>query len=445
MRKYLALLLAFCVVCVGALVLLRPGPGVRLEADVLQLPPEEGLALLEKRRTETGFSDSLYLLNARLAAAAGEYVRAEALYRVVLMRSQEPLADVLDELARLALISGAQADATTYLSRAYLAEPTAERRRTLALRYRGLGDVQLEADLLQTVDIGELDPRERDRLADLMVAAHDVGGYERILRDAAALDDADAPQPRAALLSLMLETGRDADALKEARGWVTNVSDPAGLSADVLMTLLQRGAPDAAAVFAFDAIAHDPDLGSGMPIVFARSGYGVLARAVQTEWLNADTLISAEDWDAVTAFAAQTGDLSGLQRLLGAYPDSEVPAEAFMVMLRYDGPAALVPYRARLTATIDARPLVGAALAAWAGQQEKTYTLLKKAARPDLSAWDREIWTQAAWSLKGTAFEVALATGNDIGADYRALAAGSEIGPSVAINADRVAEVDKGD
>lgn len=445
MRRYVAALLAICLACSAGLVLLRPGPDVRLEAEVLQLPAEEGLALLERRRTETGFSDNLYLLNARLAAAAGDYLRAEALFRLVLTRNDSPPADVLDELARVALLSGAAADATTYLRRALEADPTPARRRTLALRYRAQGDTDRERALLADVAVAALDPQERDRLAALLVAAGDVAGYERLLREGATFDDVGAPRQRADLIALMLDQDRTADALDAARGWIATLPDPAERSAEVLGTFLRHNATEAAAAFAFDTIARDPDLGAAMPGLLAGLGQGALARAVQAAWLDADTDIDAADWDAATAFAAQTGDLTGLTRLLDARPGDAVPAEAFMVLLRYDGPAALLPYRDRLADPIADRPLLGAALAAWSGQPETTYTLLRKAARPDLSAWDREIWTQAALSLQGTAFEIALATGDDIGADFRARAAGTVPDPAPSVSPDRAAPEDTGD
>ena len=445
MRRYIAILLAFCLICSAGLFLLRPGPDVRLEAEVLRLPAEEGLALLERRRTETGLSDNLYLLNARLAAAGGDYFRAEALFRLVLTRSDTPPAEVFDELARVALLSGAASDATTYLLRAYEADPTPARRRTLGLRYRTQGSADRERALLQEIAVATLDPQERNRLAELLVAVGDVAGYEKLLREGAALDDAGAAQQRADLIALMLEQDRNADALDDARGWIAALPDPAARSAEILATLMRHDAAEAAATFAFDAIDRNPDIGAAMPGILAGLGQGALARAVQSAWLDADTDIDAEDWDDATAFAAQTGDLLGLTRLLYAQPGDEVPAEAFMILLRYDGPAALLPYRDWLADPIAARPLLGAALAAWLGQPEMTYTLLRKAARPDLSAWDREIWTQTALSLHGTAFEIALATGEDIGADFRARAAGAVPYPVRSVSPDRAAPEDRAD
>lgn len=409
MRSYLLGLMCLAVLSVLGLTLVQPSREVRIETEVSHMSPEVGLARLERARAEIAFPENLDLLHARLLAGAGRLDEARGLYASVIeRRGATPV--LHDELARIETLRGDLKAAGDHLRAAHSAGPSAKRRGILGLHLRATRRTAEEATLLSSVPVAALTAFERSRLAQLLAAAGDLPAYEAVLRAAAALDDASAGRFRAALLSYLMETARGGDAVAVALDWIGAARAPDAVLGEALRTLLGRGARDEAAALAFSAVMRTPGLGAVSPSVFAESGHGGLARALLGAWLHADRALGAEDWGALAAFAARTGDLGELRAALIAHPEVEPPAEVFMVLLRYRGPAAVVPFAGRIsTAALAERPLLAAALATARGRHVGAHAALRDAAGTGLSDWDLAIWAGLAGSLSGTGFLAALA------------------------------------
>ena len=420
MNRYFWILLVLGAFCVLGVTLFRPGPAERLEAEVARLSPEEGLVRLDAARSHQEFTQNLDLLHARLNMAAGRLDRARALLTELKEGSELPPATVLDDLAEIAVLEGRMTQAEDYLRAAYDAEPTAARRQVLTLRYRSLRDKPREIELLRSVGVESLGLGERQRLAELLAATGDLDGYEAVNRTAASMGGEAALPFQAALLSYLIETNRGDAAVADALSWLSAELDRAQVARTALATLLDRGARDEAAAFAFTAIRRDPDLGGRMAMIFAVRGYGPLARAVQSEWLSCDREISEADWDALVAFAEMTGDVYRLFRAMIDHPETQPPAEGYMVLLRYRGAAALLPVLDRIGPDlVRDRPLLGAAIAANGGRHDTVRDLLLAAAGTDMSDWDKDLWTHLSGTLVGTVMHLELATDPALPAEYR--------------------------
>ena len=149
MRRYALALILICFGAVFATLQLQPDPAVELEAKLSHIEPEEALERLKAGEADENATKNIRLLYARLAATAGEYDVAQSAYQEVIALGSAS-ADVMDELATVAAVSGDLRQAAKYKADAYDLAPDPDRRQTLGYWYRLLGDTDRERALLSS-------------------------------------------------------------------------------------------------------------------------------------------------------------------------------------------------------------------------------------------------------------------------------------------------------
>jgi hypothetical protein len=414
MRRYALSLLAVCGLAILTIALLRPDPAVRLEASLALLEPEAALSRLERARGHLAFTENLHLAHARLAVAAGDLKQSAESYARILAETG-PKAAIFDDLAQVALLSGNMPGAAEWMEKAHAAEASDTRRQTLGYWYRILRDSARERALLEGTPPTELTAFERDRLAELLLAAGRRDDYRDLLVELSRQDD--APDYRVRLLQFLIESGEKRRALQTALRWHADAQDDLDQTAALLEALIGRGAIDEASRFAWRVLARDPGAGSVLVTTLVRSGHGGIAREIQQVWIDVDSDFSRSDWQELSTAAEISGDLRGLHQSLALHGLSslrkgELAGKAFLQILRYRGAAALVPWQGLLTEDILAEePLVAAAWASWRRRPQETYDHLLRASQSALVDWDRTIWLSIAQDLRGTPYYQALLAG----------------------------------
>lgn len=415
MRKYLVMFLILCATAISLLLLLRPDPSVRFEADLLLLEPDEALRILRASESAIIRHDNLELLHARLSLADGDIETARRSYRRLLSRVG-PSVGLLETLSGLEVVAGDLRMAADYLHRAHDMEPTPGRRERLGLWYRELRMQEAERGILQSVEPARLSPWEAWRLSHLLMAAGQVGAYEALLAARAGGQDADGLAFMRRLLEFLVESDRAAAAAQYVPTWLETGPDPGAVLETAAQSLIGRGAVDAAIAVARQGFAAAPQDGHRALPVFVKTGHGGVARILQTEWLAGRAALTPAEWDTLTFMAEATGDLRGLRAVLASDRVSHAPSpavgRALLQFLRYQGPGAILPYRHLLGPDVQAAaPLVAAAWASWSGDREAAYGFLVKAGGLPLSEWDQEIWMSLAGGLRGSPFQRALLAG----------------------------------
>lgn len=412
-RDFTMASLVLCAAAIGGIVVLRPDPTVRLEAELSRLEPEEALKGLREAERRVTFHDNLELLYGRLSLADGDLDSARRSFQRLLARAG-PSEEVLEALAGIEATAGDLTAAAAFLRRAYDTFPTEERRLRLGGWYRTLHQPEAERDLLLSEDPVVLTPWEIEHLGLLLIREARLDDYERLL---ATLADSDAESHLAykrKLLEFLIEAGRSREAVSVAARWAAGPQAAEALDTSV-RAMIGRGAIDAAVVLARDGFTVAPADSHVVLPIFARSGHGGIARILQLEWLATRTTLSDAEWSTLSLLAEGTGDMTGLQRALAfggrsASPGSTAPA--LMQFVRYRGPQALVPYRNLLNEDIyKAVPLLGAAWNGWQGDHAATYRYLIAASQQPLSEWDQLIWMSLLERLKGSPFHRALLAG----------------------------------
>lgn len=414
MRSYVAVFLALCGIALGGILMLRPDPGVRFEAELSRLEPEDALLRLREAEGKFAFHDNLELLYGRLSLADGDLQSARRSFLRVLSGAG-PSEEVLETLAGIEIVAGDLSLASSYLRQAHDLFPTPERRERLGLWYRSLRMTDAERGILQSVEPSRLTAWEAERLSHLL-RAEDRGAYEKLL---IALSGKSGPKGmtfRKRLLEHLAETGQMAAAVQHASAWLESDLEPGAVLEVSVKSLIGRGALDAAVIVARNGFVSAPQESHLILPVFARSGHGGVARILQSEWLAGRTMLTLPEWDTLLFMAEASGDLRALQTVLASNQATLAqPAAiggALTQFLRYRGAGALVPYRRLLSAEVqEAAPLVAAAWVGWTGNRQASYDFLLKAAQRPLSEWDQSIWMFISDGLRGSPLHRALLAG----------------------------------
>jgi hypothetical protein len=413
MREYAVASVILSVLAVGGIVALRPDPAVRFEAELSRLEPEGALRELRAVDGRMTFHANLELLYGHLSLADGDLEGARRSFGRLLRRA-DPSEEVLETLAHIEALSGNLAHAATYLSQVHQLAPTDERRLRLGAWYRTLRRPEAERVLLASVDPTALTPWEVERLGVLLLDARRLHAYEDLLTRLAEQPGAEGLPAKQRLLEYLVEVSAPSLAVAAATRWAQQPKPGPALETSV-RALIGRGAIDAAILVARAGIAHAPREAHAVLPVFARSGHGGLARMLQDEWLATRDSLSEAEWATLSLLAESTGDMRALHKALSMpalRAGPQVTGQALMQFVRYRGAQALLPYRGLLDqATCDAVPLMGAAWAAWRGDQAQTYRHLVAASAQPLSEWDQLIWMSLFDSLRGSPFQRRLLEG----------------------------------
>ncbi|MBB1491248.1 MULTISPECIES: hypothetical protein [unclassified Paracoccus (in: a-proteobacteria)] len=422
MRNYAAVFLTLCGFAIAALVMLRPDPGVRFEAELSRLEPEDALFRLREAEGKFAFHDNLELLYGRLSLADGDLPSARRSFLRVLSGAR-PSEEVLEALAGIEIVAGDLGLAAAYLQQAYDLFPTPERRERLGLWYRSLRMADAERGVLQSVEPSRLTAWEARRLSKLLMAG-DRGVYEQLLVELAGKSGEEGLTFKKRLLEHLAETGQMAAAVQHASAWLESDPDAGAVLEVSVRSLIGRGALDPAIIVARNGFAAAPQDSHLVLPVFAKSGHGGVARILQSEWLAGRTVLSSPEWDTLLFMAETSGDLRALRSVLASHQaalaEPAVIGRALTQFLRYRGAGALVPYRRLLSPEVqEAAPLVAAAWTGWTGDRRASYDFLLKAAQAPLSEWDQSIWMFISDGLRGSLFHRALLAGGASNADLQ--------------------------
>jgi hypothetical protein len=420
MRSHAMMSLVLGAVAIGGIVALRPDPGVEFEAKLSRLEPEEALKELRQAEGKMPFHGNLELLYGRLSLADGDLEAARRSF--LRLRSQAALSEeVLETLAGIAVTAGDLPMAAVHLRRAYEVAPSPERRARLSGWYRSLRMPIAERQLLESVDPSELAAWEVERLGLLLVNADRIGDYEQLLSVLAEGDTDGHLAFKRRFIEFLIEGGRAGEAVVAATRWAERQQD--GALEMAVRALIGRGAIDAAILVAREGFRVAPEDGHVVLPVFAGSGHGGVARLLQAEWLAGRAQLTDAEWATLALLAETTGDMRGLHAALATQGTTAGPgarAGAFMQFVRYRGAAALVPYRQLLSEDVfTAAPLVGAAWAAWRGDQPASFRHLVVAAKEPLGEWDQLIWMSLFDGLRGSTFHQVLLAGGVDNPDLR--------------------------
>lgn len=413
MRDFAMGSLVLCAVAIGGIVVLRPDPAVRLEAELSRLEPEEALKELREVEGRVTFHDNLELLYGRLSLADGDLDSARRSFQR-LLAGAGPSEEVLEALAGIEATAGDLTAAAAFLQQAYDAFPTEERRLRLGGWYRSLHRPEAERDLLLSQDPVVLTTWEIEHLGLLLIHEGRIDDYERLLATLADSDVEGHLTYKRKLLGFLIEAGRSREAVLVAARWIEGQQAAEALETSV-RAMIGRGAINAAVLLARKGFVLAPADSHVVLPIFARSGHGGIARILQREWLATRTTLSDAEWSTLSLLAESTGDMRGLQAALASGGQSASAAStghALMQFLRYRGPQALVPFRNLLNQDIYKEvPLVGAAWNGWQGDRTATYRYLLAASHQPLSDWDQLIWMSLLEGLKGTSFHRSLLAG----------------------------------
>ena len=419
LSRALPFILLSAIALAAAFFLLPPRP-VLLKGELSEMLPEAALLQLREGRAAGTVPAGIEfdVLQAKLERGARNWDGARRLYETALREPDTPAPQILDQLADTALLQGDAVAATDYLRRAHELDPTPDRRVRLGRRLAAAGDTAAEIKLLSQPPLEMLDPEERARLTDLLFIEGDADRLESFLKGYAGLDTEDAVRPRADLLAHFAATGREAQLLPLYRGWPGEEKIDALISA-----LVNAGARDIASMIAVDVVTRRPEFGAA--IVSSFTGPHIVGAGVRpvAAWLSSAEELSDSDWSALVAFALRSGDLKGLHRALQTFRPA--PPEAFVAVLRYEGPQGLVAYRRLIASEHEAQnPLLAAGLAAADGDGQRTAARLAEAGGQDLTDWDKQVWANLVRGLSGTPWQAELLR-RDLPPDMAQLAAGA--------------------
>jgi len=388
------MIMLFCVIAIGAVLLLRPDTALRREAELAQLAPTAALAELGGYVDYGPQEQGLAQTHARLAFGAGDFDLARALFADLADTFPED-PSVWDMLARIEDIAGDFSTAAGHLARAHALEPTMERRNRLGLLYRILDRPEEEAALLIAAPAADLSAADVDRAVALLLAAGKtedvVNLYLRLIAEAPSRTG----QMKEKLIVFLVDLGRSEEAHAHAIGWIAQKPHNTALPARLVRSFIARGEIDAAWMIGQHQLSREAGGMGQIVLRFAETGHGGLARMLQSEWLTRAGELSDDDWSALSEMAARTGDLTGLRNALARpqTPAPEVLGKALLQLLRYHGSQALLPYRAHAGPDLaQAAPLVGAALALEMSQPETAARLLATARAADLGPRDLAVW-----------------------------------------------------
>lgn len=414
MSRYFLALFAFCILSIVAIIALQPDPLIHFEAELSRMKPEQALETLDAPGAYEIEQHNIALGHAELLMASGNLEGARALLEVIeatLPRN----AEVRRRRAQLAKLKNETGAVVDFETAKYAAEHTPKGRATLGLAHRLQRDPKAEIDVLRSVPPEQLSTWEAQRLARLLQATGAHAEAEALFSRLAGGTGELADQAKARLIVMQIDEGRSRDALKEALTWYeVSEFDPA-IFETVLPVFLARGAIDEAVWFADQIIELSPASGHKLLHIFSSSGHRAIASRIQDLILSRQTAASEEEWAAIVAFASLTGDVRGLQKIIAGAEQGSIPtatlSNAFLQMLRYQGPRALTPYRQFISEDLaDHAPLIAAAFAVEQAQPEVAVRHLVAAAETDLNAWDQSIWLSMALKLTDTGYDRLLLT-----------------------------------
>ena len=411
MQRYMFMLLGFCAMAVAAVFYLLPSATVRFEGELAMMAPEEALARLNAEERKMAFSDNLILTHATLALYAGDMATAKrALNRLTHVKTLT--ASVQEDLAEVARIEGNLTTAIRHLQAAYDFAPTPELRERLGLWHRTTRDRAAEIRVLQSVSPKRLSDSEVERLASLLTSTRRLNELEALYRVIAGGETALADRFKERLVDYLVETGRANDAVTAAVDWF-EAADHDQLPLDIAVpVLIARGEIGSATELAILAVQYAPQTSHTMILKFTRSGHRAIALDLQRRTLSQRRDISVAHWDSLVEVTELTGDLRGLRvamAIAGRQAPDQVLIAVLTQFLRYQGAAALTPYRAYLTPELlDDAPLIGAAWSMQGDQAGPAYDYLLAAAERQMIDWDRNIWLATANKLRGTKVFAAL-------------------------------------
>ena len=398
--------LAFVVLAIWAAITFFPDRNLQLEAEIARLQPEAALSRLDAE-VAAGRPLGAYLAfhQAELAATIGRDAQAAGILDT-LAKVGTPSAELADARAALALRLGQFATATAFLAEAQQLAPIAERRQRLGYLYRQLRQPSAERALMAATDTGDLTPFERFRLVDLLTANSDHAAAATLLGKIITLDKNAAPDAVARLTLVLLDQDAPGQLEAAARLWLDR-PDATALIEVMGRTLAAAGI--AAGPLTRNLAAGAPRARPVLVMALTDSGQMTAARAVQTDWIAERRSLQPAEWAASSHYAERSGDLSVLQLALQSDAAGTAPGSALLPILRYQGAAALLPYRRHLTPELLAStPLVAAGWAGFRQAPDLAYAALLQAAKGGLLPQDRALWRNIAASLAQSGVEARL-------------------------------------
>lgn len=408
-QRPVLLLVLFCLAAAVAVLVLRPGVLLQLEADLSEMTPEAALEELGGYVAYGPEEQGIALIHAQLALESGDLPLTRDLMRDLATNFPED-ASLRDLQGHVEELSGDPAAAADHLAEAYRLDPTPARRDRLGLLYRLMDQPVAEAALLLEAPAHELSESDVHRAVELRLAEGNLEDVERFYRELGDGAPEIAELSRDRLVTFLIDLGRTDDAHEVALAWIERNRFDSAVSSAMIRSFVARGDLDHALQIASYQLGVRPQGMGRIVLRFAETGHGAIARNLQAEWLARSPALSDEDWAALSEMAARTGDLSGLRNALSRpeTPSPERLGEALLQFLRYYGSQALLPYRAHAgPALSDAAPLVGAAFALEMSRPDEAAGLLALARTEGLGAWDQSLWQSLAARLEETGVPMA--------------------------------------
>lgn len=385
---------------------LFPDRNLRLEAELARMTPEAAFDRLETEAV-TGRPPGAYLAfrQAELAATMGRDTQAIRILET-LAAGGTPSAELAEARAALALRAGEDQTAAGFLAEAQRLAPNPDRRQQLGHIYRRLRDAEAERTLLAVEDPANLTAFEQIRLANLLAAVGDGEAEARVLRAVLATNTDQGPEAAVRLTLFLLGEGTTVALVTESRGWLDR---PGAAGLITAMAHALAGAGVAAEPLARDLAAVAPQARPLLVMALTDGGQTAAARAVLIDWLGGLRVLQPEDWQALIQYSERSGDLGPLHGTLAATAAGTVPGAALMPILRYQGAAALLPYRQHMTEEVQqATPLIAAGWAAFRQAPEQAYVALRRGAGLTTTPQDRALWRNIAASLAARGVEARL-------------------------------------
>ncbi len=315
MSRYLAPVLALCILSSLAVFMLSPSPAEELELSLSTMSPTKALEALNRAYAEGGRDPNLLLKRADLSLEAGNLSGARA--SLESLAELPPHALLAEErLARVARELGDLDTAATHLANAYKLAPSSTRLTALATSLRLLRRIDEEEQLLLSLDPAQLTDRLAMRLLELERTRGDLRASEGLLRARISLPPKQRGNARPMFAELLIGSERADEAAIMAADWYAADGDTYSL-ARVTGALLRRGFVREARALATACLESNRDGEAHVTIpVFALAGHGTVARALLRVWLSGRATLTAAEQAVLLSYMTTMNDFSAALALI---------------------------------------------------------------------------------------------------------------------------------
>jgi len=275
--------------------------------------------------------------------------------------------------------------------------PKSDRIAQLLGLYRLHGRFDDELSLLRArAGSGYLEYGSLERLGALLAERGDWAAAERWLRVAVQNAPSQESSSRLRLFDVLIEQGRTAEAIRQARIWITEWRSPY-LSGKLLLKMAQAGLSNKAAVLARLCVDVMPNAAFEIAAVLTAKGHMSISQQMLAQWSDRDETPTGDQLRHYVYASVQAGDVQGpfrkLVRLAGRGAEPATQARLAEELAYAYGYAALAPLRTLLsTRVLLARPLFAAELAIFDGNPHLARWFITRVNPAELAPAERPVW-----------------------------------------------------